>query len=162
MGKFWQDDNGNESSFRLWWMPFIAIIILAFGVFLGLFIREILEQGENIRELFIAMGLTGGTGVFAFLAKALQKHSEKKPQEPCEQPTEAPVVIPQPTPLKIVIDRFKENHLQTLGHGGIWNGSKYVFKFVTLELAWKDNKRNFSRIPSGEFESVAVPRSSNG
>ena len=108
------------------------------------------------------MGLTGGTGVFAFLAKALQKYSEKKPQEPCEQPTEAPVVIPQPTPLKIVIDRFKENHLQTLGHGGIWNGTKYVFKFVTLELAWKDNKRNISRIPSGEFESVAVPRSSNG
>ena len=109
MGKFWQDDNGNESSFRLWWMPFIAIIILAFGVFLGLFIREILEQGENIRELFNAMGLTGGTGVFAFLAKAFQKRHEK----PIEKPTEGqvvvkhPEVVKQPQALKIVIDRVK-------------------------------------------------------
>jgi hypothetical protein len=162
--RFWQDDNGNESSFRIWWMPFIAVVILAFGVVLGLFIREILAQGENVRELFNAMGLTGGTGVFAFLAKAFQKRHEK----PIEKPTEAPEVVKhpevvkQPQALKIVIDRFKENHLQTLGHGGIWNGSKYVFKFVTLELAWKDNKRNISRIPSGEFESVAVPRTSNG
>jgi hypothetical protein len=157
MGKFWQDDNGNESSFRLWWMPFIAIIILAFGVFMGLFIREILAQGENIRELFNAMGLTGGTGIFAFIAKAFQKRYEKP-----DKPEKAPEVVKQPVPLKIVIDRFKENHLQTLGNGGIWNGSKYVFKFVTLELAWKDNRRNISRIPSGEFESVAVPRTSNG
>ena len=37
--RFWQDDNGNESSFRIWWMPFIAVVILAFGVVLGLFIR---------------------------------------------------------------------------------------------------------------------------
>src|SRR5690554_6637442 len=162
--RFWQDDNGNESSFRIWWMPFIAVVILAFGVVLGLFIREILAKGENVRELFNAMGLTGGTGVFAFLAKACQKRHEK----PIEKPTEAPEVVKhpevvkQPQALKIVIDRFKENHLQTLGNGGIWNDSKYVFKFVTLELAWKDNKRNISRIPSGEFESVAVPRTSNG
>lgn len=109
---------------------------------------------------------TGGTGVGAFLAKALQKYSEK-PKPPNsgfkeEKPKDAPVIVTQPTPLKIVIDRFKENHLQTLGNGGIWNGTKYLFKFVTLELAWKDNKRNISRIPSGEYESVAVPRSSNG
>lgn len=158
--KFWQDDNGNESSFRIWWMPFIAVIILALGIILGLLIREILEGGQNIAELFKAFKITGGTGVGAFLAKALQKYGEKKPKE--EKPKDAPVVVTQPTPLKIVIDRFKENHIQTLGNGGIWNGTKYLFKFVTLELAWKDNKRNISRIPFGEYDSVAVPRTSNG
>lgn len=160
--RFWQDDNGNDSSFRLWWMPFVALLILAFGVMLGLFIREIMAGGDNIRELFQALSLTGGSGVFAFLAKAWQKRYERPKPLPTEEAEPLPTPLPPTTTKEIVIDRFQQNEYATLGRAGIWNGSAYLYNFVTLELPWKDNQRRISCIPEGEYKAVATFRSSNG
>lgn len=52
----------------------------------------------------------------------------------------------------IIIDRFQEEEKQTLGelrlkdkHGEV------IFECYTLELPWRDNERNVSRIPKGEY-----------
>ena len=52
--------------------------------------------------------------------------------------------------MKIVLKRtyLKE---QTLGEATVLNGKKEVFKFKTLELAWRDNSRRISCIPEGSY-----------
>ena len=152
-----QDDYGNNSSFRLWWMPFVAIVILAFGIILGLLIREFLNGGQNLGELLKAFGITSTTGVGAFLASAWRKMIEKRQNE---QPKPTPPQEKQ-EPL-IVIDRFYENDHVTLANAGVWDGVRYLFNFVTLELPWRDNQKNVSRIFAGEYKAIATKRTSNG
>jgi len=52
---------------------------------------------------------------------------------------------------RAVLIRLKENNKQTLGRLFIFNGLDIQYKCCTLELAWKDNKRNKSCIPTGEY-----------
>ena len=152
-----QDDYGNNSSFRLWWMPFVAIVILAFGIILGLLIREFLNGGQNLGELLKALGITSTTGVGAFIASAWRKMIENRQNE---QPKPTPPQEKQ-EPL-IVIDRFYENDHVTLANAGVWDGVRYLFNFVTLELPWRDNQKNVSRIFAGEYKAIATKRTSNG
>jgi hypothetical protein len=53
-----------------------------------------------------------------------------------------------------VLIRLQENEKQTLGQLYIWDGLKLVFQGKTLELPWRDNERNVSRIPEGEYRVV--------
>lgn len=54
--------------------------------------------------------------------------------------------------LKAFLNRIVQNDKQTLGHLTLWDGSEKLFDCVTLELAWKDNKRNVSCIPKGVYK----------
>ncbi|HNX77129.1 MAG TPA: DUF5675 family protein [Candidatus Rifleibacterium sp.] len=50
-----------------------------------------------------------------------------------------------------VIVRLAESKKQTLGRLYVFGGTDEIFKAFTLELPWKDNRRNVSRIPAGEY-----------
>lgn len=52
----------------------------------------------------------------------------------------------------LVIDRIEESDEQTIGKLRLRNcNGEVIFDCYTLELPWKDNERNISRIPAGEY-----------
>jgi hypothetical protein len=53
--------------------------------------------------------------------------------------------------MKILINRLRDNGTQTIGLGALFIDGVSIFTFVTLELAWKDNKNNISCIPAGDY-----------
>jgi hypothetical protein len=59
--------------------------------------------------------------------------------------------------IEVNIFRTAENDTQTLGviivknENGSWRLPEV---FCTLELPWKENRRNISRIPAGEYEAI--------
>jgi hypothetical protein len=170
--RFLKDDNGNDSSLRLVFLVFMIVTVTLLVIITALLIRSHLSgigSSDTFNDLikWLTTGSLGG-----FIAKVAQKYLERRspePQRPTDRPasTSVPPVPadtkkPQAMKLGIVIDRFSENDKRTLGHAGIWNGQRYVFNYVTLELPWKGNQRNISRIPSGTYDAVAIPRASNG
>lgn len=55
----------------------------------------------------------------------------------------------------IIVKRKKEDDYQTLGELSIHdNKMNEIFSCKTIELPWKDNKKNESRIPKGEYVAV--------
>jgi len=59
---------------------------------------------------------------------------------------------------RAVLIRLSENKKQTLGRLFIFNGLDIEYECCTLELPYKDNKRNKSCIPSGNYD--VKPRTS--
>lgn len=55
---------------------------------------------------------------------------------------------------RLVITRLVDNGKQTLGRAVFYKGLDKLFEFVTLELAWKDNQKNISCIPAGEYAVI--------
>jgi hypothetical protein len=54
---------------------------------------------------------------------------------------------------------YKDN--ATIGIGAVYNLENFkVFEFVTLELPWKENQRNVSCIPEGDYLVVKLPPTS--
>jgi hypothetical protein len=53
--------------------------------------------------------------------------------------------------MRAILIRLNKNEKQTLGRFFIFNGLDIVFECCTLELAWNENKRNISCIPTGEY-----------
>lgn len=61
---------------------------------------------------------------------------------------------------RMVLKRSQEDDKQTLGYFVILNASQVpIFSGVTLELPWKNNFRQISRIPSGSY--AVLPRYSD-
>lgn len=55
----------------------------------------------------------------------------------------------------ILIERYDESHDQSLGKAVLVNSTgKILMRFFTLEPAWKDNARQTSCIPTGEYPLV--------
>lgn len=54
--------------------------------------------------------------------------------------------------MKVVLTRLIDDGVQTLGVLKVYKGLKQVFECKTLELTWKDNKRNVSCIPRGDYD----------
>lgn len=54
---------------------------------------------------------------------------------------------------QIVIQRLNENDYQTTGKAEVYTYEK-VYDCFTLELPWKENKKNISRIPAGHYKAV--------
>jgi len=52
---------------------------------------------------------------------------------------------------KGILHRYPNQDIQTKGELSIYHGDKVVFNCKTLELPWKDNKRNISCIPEGTY-----------
>ena len=52
---------------------------------------------------------------------------------------------------RAVLIRLEENRKQTLGRLFLFDGLDLIFECCTLELPDKDNKRNISCIPTGEY-----------
>lgn len=55
--------------------------------------------------------------------------------------------------MQIVIERFEEDNLQTLGGLSLFDSSE-IFICKTIELPWKNNKRDVSRIPANHYPAV--------
>lgn len=53
---------------------------------------------------------------------------------------------------RAVLIRLKENTKQTLGRFFLFDGLDLIFECCTLELPDKDNKRNVSCIPTGDYK----------
>ena len=53
--------------------------------------------------------------------------------------------------MKVVLNRLVDTGKETLGKLTIHDELKEVYECKTLELSWKDNKRNISCIPFGEY-----------
>ena len=53
---------------------------------------------------------------------------------------------------KAVLIRLEENKKQTLGRLFVFDGLDIIFECCTLELAWRENKRNVSCIPIGNYK----------
>lgn len=176
--KVFEDDNKNQSSFRVVWVPFMWALII-FGAFLGgLYLREVMSNGENVEDFLAGLKLTGQTGLGGFLLAALRKWIEglqrankpvtepEKPSQPVTPPPPpTPPAAPEPEPLPqhdVVVDRIYETDIKTLANAGVWSGSGYVYNFKTIELPWKGNQREISRIPAGLYPAVAVKRNKDG
>lgn len=56
-------------------------------------------------------------------------------------------------PYQIVITRTHQNDSQTVGNLEVYT-DRLLFVAKTLELPWKGNQRNISRIPSKHYEAV--------
>ena len=54
--------------------------------------------------------------------------------------------------MRAVLIRLEDNGVQTLGKLFLFNGLDVVFECCTLELSYKNNKRNISCIPTGEYK----------
>lgn len=53
---------------------------------------------------------------------------------------------------QILITRIRQDDdVQTLGHMTVFDGLEKIFECKSLELPWKDNKKNVSCIPSGSY-----------
>jgi hypothetical protein len=53
--------------------------------------------------------------------------------------------------MKYAIMTTKGNEKQTIGKLELFDNSKELFSCYTLELPWRDNKRNISCIPGGTY-----------
>lgn len=53
---------------------------------------------------------------------------------------------------RIVLKRTKYEDKQTLGQASVMDDKSIVYSFLTLELAWKDNKKRESCIPPGTYD----------
>ncbi len=60
--------------------------------------------------------------------------------------------------MKAVLIRLLENDKQTNGIFQIWEGTGLLFTCFTMELPWRDNERQVSCIPMGDYN--CVPRTS--
>lgn len=60
--------------------------------------------------------------------------------------------------MEATLERLHKTEKQTLGILTLFKGGKEVFRCHTLELPWKDNKRQISCIPEGEYK--VIPRES--
>lgn len=56
--------------------------------------------------------------------------------------------------MKVVLNRLLDTGKETLGKLVIYDELKECFTCKTLELSWKENKRNISCIPRGEYRAV--------
>jgi hypothetical protein len=56
--------------------------------------------------------------------------------------------------MKVVLNRLIETGKETLGELTIHDELKDCFSCKTLELPWRENKRNISCIPKGEYKCV--------
>jgi len=56
--------------------------------------------------------------------------------------------------MKVVLNRLGETGKETLGVMTVHDNLKEVYSCKTLELPWKDNKRNISCIPMGQYLAV--------
>jgi hypothetical protein len=61
--------------------------------------------------------------------------------------------------LKAFLNRVQSDEHQTLGYFSLYDGVNLIFDCVSLELAWKDNARNISCIPTGTYK--VAPRYSD-
>lgn len=57
---------------------------------------------------------------------------------------------------KAVLIRVKQSSEQTLGYLSVFEGEKKVFECRTLELPHRNNERNISSIPEGEYLAKKV------
>lgn len=57
--------------------------------------------------------------------------------------------------MKVVLTRLIDDGTQTLGVLSAYKGLKKVFSCKTLELTWRDNKRNVSCVPRGDYDVEA-------
>jgi len=55
--------------------------------------------------------------------------------------------------MKVVLNRLNDTGKETLGVLTVHDDLNEVFSCKTLELSWKDNKRNLSCVPRGEYKS---------
>lgn len=156
MGGFLQDNKGDNSSMRLVFIVFMITTVTLLVIITALMIRTYLTgigDSEDLKE--IIKWITGGT-LGGYLAKVAQKKIEETPVKPVA------VKFPQPPPVSgvdgIVIDRIFEDDKKTLSECGVWVKDKFVFYFKGLELPWRNNEREVSRIPSGEFDAIAAKR----
>ena len=162
-----QDDRGNESSMRLVFVIFMITTLILIGVVMGMIVNEYLSNGDRIGEFNTILGYLTGGGLSGFFAKAFQKKYEKEKEEAQVSPP-IPSSPPQDnfTPTQddytIVIDRFYENEHKTLSNCGVWNGREYVYSFKGIELPWRNNMRNISRIPSGLYDAKAILKGRSG
>lgn len=53
--------------------------------------------------------------------------------------------------MRLRIDRTNKNDRQSTGQFNVIQDDNVILSGCTLELAWKDNERNISCIPSGEY-----------
>jgi len=57
--------------------------------------------------------------------------------------------------MRVLIQQIQNSEMQTIGNGYVYNDDGIVIhQFSTLELPWKDNQRNISRIPNGIYDVV--------
>lgn len=67
--------------------------------------------------------------------------------------------------MKIIIERLNDNGKQTTGILSVVDdevsGNEIIFQCLTLELSWKDNKRNISCIPLGNYKGEILDYSSS-
>lgn len=56
--------------------------------------------------------------------------------------------------MKVVLNRLLDTGKETLGKLTIHEELKECFSCKTLELSWKENKRNISCIPRGEYKVI--------
>lgn len=54
--------------------------------------------------------------------------------------------------MKVVLTRLIDDGVQTLGVLSAYKGLKEAFSCKTLELTWRDNRRNVSCIPRGDYD----------
>lgn len=154
--RLFQDDKGKDSAMRVMFIVFMITTITLLTVILALMIREHLEEGKSLDDVF--KWLTGG-GVAAFFAKVFQKRYEvtnpKQKQPQAEKQPQQEVNLPE-IRREIKIYRIFENENKTLGEGYVLENGRTIFEFKTLELPWKGNEPDVSRIPQGAFQSVAI------
>lgn len=55
---------------------------------------------------------------------------------------------------QIVLNRLEENDYQTIGELIVYTKNEEVFRCKTLELPWKNNQQDVSRIPANHYEAV--------
>jgi len=53
--------------------------------------------------------------------------------------------------MKAILIRTFDDEVQTLGEFRMYDGERMVFQCKTLELPWRDNDNNVSRIPAGWY-----------
>lgn len=99
--KFFQDDHGNHSSFRVIWVVFMAVVVVALIAIIGLLIWELGVGGEDVNEWISGLEITGGVGIGGFILATVRKWIEglRKPIEPTSEPKEESEYIAPPEPL---------------------------------------------------------------
>jgi hypothetical protein len=55
--------------------------------------------------------------------------------------------------MKVVLNRLKDTGKETLGLITVHKDLNEIFSCKSLELSWRDNKRNLSCIPKGEYKA---------
>lgn len=52
---------------------------------------------------------------------------------------------------RLVLTRYKHRKTATYGHLHVYANEKHIFFTPVLELPWRENRRNVSRIPAGSY-----------